>query len=378
MWKKGNLIFDKRGEDIFPNVIFIVVNILFFSMLILFVFKASSGAFIYEQAYAKQVAMLIDYSTPKTDIKIDFSKAINVAKENKKTENLVKINDVNKEVIVSLSNQGGYAMKYFSDYDVIPEIKNGFLFLSIKARGGAPEKLEDVWPEIKKEVPVIKFGESIFKIRTFTDMKKAMEYSKTNSVVDRNCLCGDNCEEYAQYLVDASSENGIPDSLILLSLMMQESSCNSQDDSGSSIGLMQVNLDNCGKYGLDSNKDDCKNVLLKNPQANINAGVLELLDKYNFFDQDSCDSVSDCKVHPANDGGSKYCNGQSCEIICSNSKCAYKFDGCSERNAYYSGWEAALRFYNGWGCNPSYPAQDKFVEEIMSRYEILRGVVEHA
>jgi len=136
MVKRGGflLLNDKRGEDIFPNVIFIVVNILFFSMLIIFVFKSSTGAMVYEQAYAKQIALLIDYSEPKTDIKIDFSNAIAVAKENKKIQDLVKINEANKEVIVSLSGQGGYSMKYFSDYSVNTEFAGNFLLIHIKEK----------------------------------------------------------------------------------------------------------------------------------------------------------------------------------------------------------------------------------------------------
>ncbi|MFA4953185.1 MAG: hypothetical protein WC584_03110 [Candidatus Pacearchaeota archaeon] len=133
--RKFLLIKDKRGEDIFPNVIFIVINILFFSMLMLFVFKASTGAMVYEQAYSKQIALLIDYSKPKTDIKIDFSKAIAVAKDNKKTSDLVKIDDVNKEVIVTLSSQGGYAFKYFSDYNVETEMVDNFLVIRVKEKG---------------------------------------------------------------------------------------------------------------------------------------------------------------------------------------------------------------------------------------------------
>ena len=35
MLKRGNLFRDKRGEDIFPNVIFIVVNLLFKGFLLL-------------------------------------------------------------------------------------------------------------------------------------------------------------------------------------------------------------------------------------------------------------------------------------------------------------------------------------------------------
>ena len=271
---------DKRGEDIFPNVIFIVVNILFFSMLMLFVFKASTGAMVYEQAYVKQIALLIDYSTPKTDVKIDFTKAMEVAKENKKTGDLVKIDDVNKEVIVSLSGQGGYAFKYFSDYDVSPKIVNNFLFLSIKSKGTAPENLEDIWPDVKPgEIPVEKFDESKFNVRSLDEMKKAIEYAKLNSVVNRNCLCGGNCEDYAQYLIDASTENGIPDPLLALSLMMQESSCQQEKVCPSTQygGLMQVC---CVVGGCGKNKDTPYVENWNDEKTNIFAGAKELKSKY--------------------------------------------------------------------------------------------------
>ncbi len=332
---------DKRGEDIFPNVIFIVVNILFFSMLMLFVFKASTGAMVYEQAYVKQIALLIDYSTPKTDVKIDFTDAVKVAKENKKTGDLVKIDDVNKEVIVSLSGQGGYAFKYFSDYDVSPKIVNNFLFISIKSKGAAPENLEDIWPDVKPgEIPVEKLDESKFKVRSLADMKKAIEYAKLNSVVNRNCLCGNNCEKYTQYLIDASTENGIPDPLLALSLMMQESSCEQEKVCPSTQygGLMQVC---CVISGCGKSKDTPYVENWNDEKTNIFAGTKELKSKYS----NSCKQFS--------------------------SACTEEY-----KTKTYCGWEYALRGYNGWGCNPSFPVQDKFVTQVIQRYEILKKVVE--
>lgn len=307
----------------------------------LFAFKASTGAGVYEQAYAKQIALLIDYAKPKTDIKIDFSKAIAVAEENGKKNNFFSVDEKNNEVIVSLSSSGGYGVKYFSDYDASAELVGNFLFVRVKEKGEAPEKLEDVWPDVKPGETPSEFNESGFKIRSLADVKKAIEYSKINSVVDRNCLCGENCEEYAQYVIDATEENNIPDALIVLSLMMQESSCKHETVCPSTQygGLMQVC---CVVGGCGKEKDTLYVENWNDEKTNILEGVKELKGKYN----------SGCK----------------------------QFSGaCTDeyKTKTYCGWEYALRGYNGWGCNPNYPSQDKFVTEIMQRYSVLKKIVEN-
>ena len=78
MEKRGFLFLNRKkaASPVIENVIFIVLNIMFFAIMILFVVRSVSNAVVYEQAYAKQIALLIDYSKPKTDIKIDLSKAI--------------------------------------------------------------------------------------------------------------------------------------------------------------------------------------------------------------------------------------------------------------------------------------------------------------
>ena len=134
MAKRG---FGKRGASdlLYPVVIFIVVNLLFFSMLLIFVYRQQSGALIYEQAYAKQIAMMIDYAKPEMGVPINFSKGIEIAKKNGKTSGLVEIDDKNREVIVKLDERGGYAFKYFSDYDVKIEFADNFLLIYIKEKG---------------------------------------------------------------------------------------------------------------------------------------------------------------------------------------------------------------------------------------------------
>jgi len=173
------------------------------------------------------------------------------------------------------------------------------------------------------------------------------DYAKENSIVDRKCNCGNDCASYAKIVVDSSSENGISDPLLLLSLMMQESTCERKSFSGSSVGLMQINLIHCGEYGLPADKEECKKTLLEDSQLNIDIGTKILKASY--------DAYKDGKI----------------------------FQGCSERNVVYYQWEAALRGYNGWGCGKDtsgnlFYSQDNYVEEVMARYERLKDVGNYA
>ena len=83
----------------------------------------------------------------------------------------------------------------------------------------------------------------------------------------------ENCNNYAGLIFDDSKKYNLPDPLLLLSLMIQESSCKKDAYSDTSYGLMQINLLHCGKYGLDSSESTCKNTLINNPQKNIEVGA---------------------------------------------------------------------------------------------------------
>ena len=187
------------------------------------------------------------------------------------------------------------------------------------------------------------YGNEVGVTPSETDILAAINYVKDKKLVNRRCECGDNCEEYAKFIEKSTSENGIPSSLILLSLMMQESDCVQNAFSGSSVGLMQINLLHCGNYGLPSDKTECKEQLLENPELNIKVGAEILKDSYTYY------------------GKGKV------------------FNGCSNLGITYSEWNAAIRGYNGWGCGydsngNAYVAQDKYVEEVNERYEILNNL----
>tara|TARA_Y100000310_G_scaffold333757_1_gene411950 strand:+ start:1067 stop:1513 length:447 start_codon:yes stop_codon:yes gene_type:complete len=138
---------NKKSESlIYPTVIFIILNILFFSILLLFVFKSSSGALIYEQVYAKQIALMIDRAKPDMEISMDFSEGIKIAEKNKlsgeRLKKIVEITSEENKVTVSLSHKGGYNFKYFSDYDVGLDFKENKLILDIKEKGAENENTE--------------------------------------------------------------------------------------------------------------------------------------------------------------------------------------------------------------------------------------------
>ena len=108
---------NKRGDILVENVIFIVLNIIFVSILILFLFRQGSGAGLLEQTYSKQIALMIDSAKPVMEIKLNMEKTKKIAEENKfdfKDVASITGNVVN----VKLSQKGGYEYSFFNDVEV--------------------------------------------------------------------------------------------------------------------------------------------------------------------------------------------------------------------------------------------------------------------
>ena len=97
------------------NVIFIILNILFLAILILFLLRQGQGAIILEQSYAKQIALLIDSAKPGMTIILDMSKAKELA-EKKGIEFKDIVIKTDNIITVRLSEKGGYS--YFNDVNV--------------------------------------------------------------------------------------------------------------------------------------------------------------------------------------------------------------------------------------------------------------------
>jgi len=118
------------------NVVFIILNVLFLTILILFLARQGQGAIVLEQSYAKQIALLIDSAKPGMTIILDMGKAKDLAEKNglefkdivTKTDNIIT---------VKLSEKGGYSYSFFNDVDVgnpypdtsDPENVNSYVFV---------------------------------------------------------------------------------------------------------------------------------------------------------------------------------------------------------------------------------------------------------
>jgi hypothetical protein len=112
--KKGN----KKGILI-GTVIFIILNLAFFVIMLLFIYSSNNRDFVYEQTYAKQITLLIDNAKPEMVMLLDISELVEIAKENKKdVKEMIKLDKDENKVFVSLRGERGYSYKYFTKAEV--------------------------------------------------------------------------------------------------------------------------------------------------------------------------------------------------------------------------------------------------------------------
>jgi hypothetical protein len=107
----------RRGEILVENVVFIVLNLMFLSILVLFLLKQGQGAVLMEDAYSKQIALLVDSSVPGTIIKINLEKGYEISKENNVPFGEI-ISFQDNYVTVRLSEKGGERYHFFHDINV--------------------------------------------------------------------------------------------------------------------------------------------------------------------------------------------------------------------------------------------------------------------
>jgi len=108
----------KRGTILAENIIFIVLNLIFLTILIIFLFSKMGDAAVLEEKYAKQIALIIDSAKPVMEIHLNMEDAIKKASEEKWEGDIVTIQE--NIVRVKLREKGGYSYSFFNDVDVTP------------------------------------------------------------------------------------------------------------------------------------------------------------------------------------------------------------------------------------------------------------------
>lgn len=110
----------KRGNILTENVIFIVLNIIYITILIAFISNQGSGAVISEQVYAKQIALLIDSAKPGMILTLNMESVFEDAKKQGMDLNeIVKI--TNNMVTVTMENperREGQSYYFFNNVSV--------------------------------------------------------------------------------------------------------------------------------------------------------------------------------------------------------------------------------------------------------------------
>ena len=114
MIKRGK---NNRGNILTENIVFIVLNLVFLSILVLFLFSRASDVSHSEEMYAKQIALIIDSASPGMNITLDMSDAVQKAKKKNWDGKIVSIDG--NIVTVKLQDKGsGYSYDFFNDVDL--------------------------------------------------------------------------------------------------------------------------------------------------------------------------------------------------------------------------------------------------------------------
>jgi uncharacterized protein (UPF0333 family) len=104
----------KKGDEIVSQeLIFLVLNLLFFAILLFFVFRSGSGATIAEEAYAKKIALIIDNMKPGMEVNISLAGLYSIMSSNKFSEFPVHVE--NNTVTVRAMKGKGYSFRFFSN-----------------------------------------------------------------------------------------------------------------------------------------------------------------------------------------------------------------------------------------------------------------------
>ncbi len=72
----------KRGEILVENIIFLLLNVLFLTILIIFLINQGNGVSTLEDAYSKEIALLIDSARPGMQMTVNMQSALGVANKN--------------------------------------------------------------------------------------------------------------------------------------------------------------------------------------------------------------------------------------------------------------------------------------------------------
>ncbi len=124
---------NKKANILHEQIIFIILNVVFFSVMIVFIYLQSSSTSLIEEGTAKQIALLIDSSKPGTEIQINLQDFFKKAGENEVAkEKSIEIDNEKNLVVAKAGADSFYDYGYFNDVNVEYKFEEDYLVLVVK------------------------------------------------------------------------------------------------------------------------------------------------------------------------------------------------------------------------------------------------------
>ena len=122
----------KKGSILTENVVFIILNLIYLTILVVFLLRYSTGLNLVEESYSKQIALILDSAKPGMEIYLNMEDALNLAKEKWGEIYLDKIIQIRENIVtVKLSEKSGHSYSFFNDIEIknyYYNKKDGYVF----------------------------------------------------------------------------------------------------------------------------------------------------------------------------------------------------------------------------------------------------------
>ena len=123
----------KKAGILHENIIFIILNLVFLTALIVFIYLQTSSVHLMEEENAKKIALMIDVLRPGTEIELELAEFFEKAeKEGTEREKSVVIDNEKNLVIVRGSEDSFYEYDFFNDLEVAYKIQGNKLLFAVK------------------------------------------------------------------------------------------------------------------------------------------------------------------------------------------------------------------------------------------------------
>lgn len=118
---------NKKAQDVITgNIMFIILNVLYFAILIIFLSQYGSGTGNLEKLYVRQIAMALDNAQPGTETSIYLPDMFDKAAKDGYKNSTINVDYIGGIITVKLSGRSGASYYFFN------KLKDGSISINTK------------------------------------------------------------------------------------------------------------------------------------------------------------------------------------------------------------------------------------------------------